>query len=438
VFFSLFLQNKRKLCDAVGRVLSSVTDVLGSFVQEVGNMEFTAQDKPEPSLRRSKRHRTAQPPPANDDFLDEEEESDYEQESEEEEESDYASDSEDEDPGAHHNDGNTQATTPVAEPVDGLPSHNTMSGDNEKEKMGGDGRSRLAPIAEDNEGAHKDEASRLPNVSGQNQEEEEDEDNVPLIRRMNKIRGTVEQVATSVPLEILPSTHKRNLGERRARLRLPDATSGGNVPSRVATVGNSGQGCSLRRTKSADESLLENHSSPLITRSNSLDFTPPDFNLLKFVDESPENVSQSENKEKEKQLDQSWQTEPGSASGFDGFDEEFWLKFEQDALKKFEMVKKGSCSTGAVASAQPTKAAISVTPLAPPTVSPSVANSSVSPTYQPAPRRRLHKAAALQSPYVDFTSKKSFKCSKVVCEAYNAVLSCNGRPTRSRSTPNKE
>jgi hypothetical protein len=25
-----------------------------------------------------------------------------------------------------------------------------------------------------------------------------------------------------------------------------------------------------------------------------------------------------------------------------------------------------------------------------------------------------------------------------VCEAYNAVLSCNGRSTRSRSTPNKE
>jgi hypothetical protein len=197
------------------------------------------------------------------------------------------------------------------------------------------------------------------------------------------------------------------------------------------------------------------HNSPLIARSNSLDFTPPDFNLLKFIDESPENVSQSENKEKEKQLDQSWQTEPGSASTFDGFDEELWLKVEQDALKKFEMVKKGphvisdapisqfkevkgQGSMGAVASTQPTKAAISVTPLAPPTVSPSAANSSASPTYQPAPRRRLHKAAALQSPYVDFTSKRSFKCSKVVCEAYNAVLSCNGRPTRSRSTPNKE
>jgi hypothetical protein len=25
-----------------------------------------------------------------------------------------------------------------------------------------------------------------------------------------------------------------------------------------------------------------------------------------------------------------------------------------------------------------------------------------------------------------------------VCEAYDAVLSCNGRSTRSRSTPNKE
>jgi hypothetical protein len=155
------LKNKRKLCDVVGRVLSSVTDVLGSFVQEVGNMDFTPQDEPEPSLRRSKRHRITPPPPPNDDFLDEEEDSDYEQESEEEEESDFSSDSEDEDPGAQNNDGNIQATSPVAAHVDGLPSHNqTTFEDNEKEKMGGDGRSRMAPIAEYNEGAHKGEASR--------------------------------------------------------------------------------------------------------------------------------------------------------------------------------------------------------------------------------------------------------------------------------------
>jgi hypothetical protein len=233
--------------------------------------------------------------------LDEEEDSDYKQESEEEEESDFASDSEDEDPGAQNNDVNVQATSLVVAHVDGLPSNNqTTSGDNEKEKMGGDGRSHMAPIAEYNEGAHKGEASGIPNVTVQKQEEEDDdEDNVPLIRRMNKMRGTADKVAITVPLEILPLTHKSNLGDRRARLRLPDATPGGNVPSRAATVGNSGQGCSLRRTKSTDESLLENHNSPLIARSNSLDFTPPDYDLImKFIDESPENVSQSEIREK--------------------------------------------------------------------------------------------------------------------------------------------
>ena len=394
----------------MGRVLSSVTDILGTFVQEVGNMGFTPQDVPEPSVRRSKRCRTAPSPPT-DDFLDEEGDSEYEEESEEEEEFDSDSESDDEDLEACHSDDIAQASTPVDE-----------SGDNE--------------------GAHRDEVSNLPNDSVEKQEEEDDEDDVPLIRRLSKIRGAADQVSTIVPLQIQPPTHKCNLGGRRARLRLPDAPPAGNVSSSAATLNNSGQGGSLTRTKSADESLLEKHSPPLIARSNSLDFTPPECNIMKFIDEqeSPENVGHSKNEEKGKQLDQTWQTEPRSTFSLDGYDEEFWSKLELEAIKKLEMSKNNPqvISDAPISLCDTSLADISVTPQEPSRASSSAANPSASPAYQPAPRRRLNKAAALQSPYIDFTSKRSFKCSKDVCAAYNAVLTSIGRPTRSRSTPNTE
>uniref|UniRef100_K4ALW6 Ubiquitin-like protease family profile domain-containing protein n=1 Tax=Setaria italica TaxID=4555 RepID=K4ALW6_SETIT len=58
---------------------------------------------------------------------------------------------------------------------------------------------------------------------------------------------------------------------------------------------------------------------------------------------------------------------------------------------------------------------------------PASVNSSVTPAYQPAPRRELKRTAALQSPL----------CSKAVCKVYNAVLTSNGPSTRSSNKTSK-
>lgn len=50
------VQKKRKLCGAISNVFSGVTDLLGTFVREVSQIE----DEPEPSLRSSKRNRNVQ------------------------------------------------------------------------------------------------------------------------------------------------------------------------------------------------------------------------------------------------------------------------------------------------------------------------------------------------------------------------------------------
>jgi hypothetical protein len=54
-------------------------------------------------------------------------------------------------------------------------------------------------------------------------------------------------------------------------------------------------------------------------------------------------------------------------------------------------------------------------------VPPASGNSSVTPAYEPHPRRIQKRPAALRSPYIDFVIKRTFHCSKDVCDLYAAV-----------------
>ena len=51
--FLFVLQKKRMISEAVSKVLSGVTDLLGGFIQDIAAAEYA----PEPILRRSKRRR---------------------------------------------------------------------------------------------------------------------------------------------------------------------------------------------------------------------------------------------------------------------------------------------------------------------------------------------------------------------------------------------
>ena len=90
--FYFFLQNKRKICETVSKVFSSVTEALGTFIQEMAAADDSAttssrrskrkmaanheEESAGPSLRRSKRNRTAH---HHEDEEDTEEDPDYEE-----------------------------------------------------------------------------------------------------------------------------------------------------------------------------------------------------------------------------------------------------------------------------------------------------------------------------------------------------------------------
>ncbi|CAD6232376.1 unnamed protein product [Miscanthus lutarioriparius] len=119
------------------------------------------------------------------------------------------------------------------------------------------------------------------------------------------------------------------------------------------------------------------------TNMDPLDFTPPDFKLF-----DEDNISSTK-----------------SAGGFGGatcsldeIPEEEFHKLEDDAIKENESRKR--------------KALVE---------EPSSGKLSVTLAYQPPPKRALKRPATLRSPYVDYTSKMDFKCTKDVCDVYDAV-----------------
>jgi hypothetical protein len=52
------------------------------------------------------------------------------------------------------------------------------------------------------------------------------------------------------------------------------------------------------------------------------------------------------------------------------------------------------------------------------------ANSSVTPTFKPAPMRRPRKVAVLKSPHADNATKKQFHYSKEVCALFSSSSMC--------------
>ncbi|CAD6240320.1 unnamed protein product [Miscanthus lutarioriparius] len=130
------------------------------------------------------------------------------------------------------------------------------------------------------------------------------------------------------------------------------------------------------------------------TRSCPLDFTPPDINIVKFVDSQggPNNFA--------------------GATSTAPIEKRNLLSWKNDALIEFEK-KKVKLAVDFQAS----------DPVPPPSTSkePASGNSSVTPAYEPHPRRIQKRPAALRSPYIDFATKRTFHYSKDVCDLYAAV-----------------
>ena len=97
---------------------------------------------------------------------------------------------------------------------------------------------------------------------------------------------------------------------------------------------------------------------------------------------------------------------------------------ENDALIEFEKKK-----------VKPAVMFQATDPAPPPSTSkePASGNSSVTPAYEPHPRRIQKRPTALRSLYIDFAIKRTFHCSKDVCDLYDVVCAYeNARSTISK------
>jgi hypothetical protein len=260
-------------------------------------------------------------------------------------------------------------------------------------------------------------------------------DNTPLSVRLRQLKEVIEPA----PLEvILPPTAK----DRKARLRLPETPKEPSQPPSPQMKSSSAATSSHKRSKSADDSCQGREEPEPIARSNSMDFTPPEINIMKWVEEeekppSAEQISKTDHT-----------TEPGY-DYWDGFDEDALREIEENALKQFELKKSQVNQDAAATSSQgnPEVGSKEVEKLTPPAdveprtttdVEPSSVNSSVAPAFHPAPRRVVRKTRALKSPYTDAAPRKGFKCSKEVRHVYDMILKTHLHPPRNRDLTSKE
>jgi hypothetical protein len=108
---------------------------------------------------------------------------------------------------------------------------------------------------------------------------------------------------------------------------------------------------------------------------------------------------------------QTTSTPAGSQFSLSNILEEELAKLENDARIEFEKKK-----------VKPAVVFQASNPIPPSTFKdPASGNSSVTPAYEPHPRRIQKRPAALRSPYIDFVTKRTFHCSKDVCDLYVAV-----------------
>jgi hypothetical protein len=184
-----------------------------------------------------------------------------------------------------------------------------------------------------------------------------------------------------------------------------------------------------------------------IARRNSMDFTPPEINIMKWVEEEEKSPAA----EKISKTDH--MKEPGS-DYWDGFDEDALREIEENALKQFQLKKSQASQDAAAISRQgnPEVGSKEVEKLTPPAeitvgetttrtttdVEPSSVNSSVAPTFHLAPRRVVRKTRVLKSPYTDVAPRKGFKCSNEVRHVYDMILKTHLHPPRNRDLTSKE
>ncbi|CAL5040354.1 unnamed protein product [Urochloa decumbens] len=293
---------KRKLSDAVSKVISGLTELMGTFVQEVGEIDAEkGASTAAPSPRRSNRNRNcAQVEP---DLSDEEtpEDSNYKDEEEDEPQS---------------TDDESQRLTPEDEEVAGE--------GNTEEHAEADGKGDTGQHAE---------------VDG----EDDKEDNAPLITRLREISRSSKQECTGTaptciqptPIDVVPPPAKKlcTLKSRFHRLRLPQTTS--------AKENNHGEGCRFWTSSSAkDNTLQEEAPTTPIARSDSLDFTPPDFDIMKHVNDDQTQYGEPSQQIGANQAEPAhWQYEPGSACSLDDLDEEMLMKIEEDVVREIALRK---------------------------------------------------------------------------------------------------
>jgi hypothetical protein len=223
----MFVQEKKKLSNVVGKMMCGITDAVGNFVQEVGAIRtqiaptpHTADATPSSSrLRRSKgRRSTAHEEPQED------EDSDYaetEDELGEDDEETKLEDKEDDEDGAGEEDeafegdekdeeddedGQKEEEEPSKEPS---PKRRKTENQNI-----GSSRAALHPISQGSE----EDAGHFdwdrPGSSA-HWDDRDVADNTPLSVRLRQLREVIEPALLEV---ILPPTAK----DRRARLRLPE------------------------------------------------------------------------------------------------------------------------------------------------------------------------------------------------------------------------
>jgi hypothetical protein len=273
------------------------------------------------------------------------------------------------------------------------------------------------------------------------EDEHSSQDYEPLIARLRRMRkGTEadnqdEGLAKPQPLAfILPDNLKKGgtAHIRKLQLRLPsnpvEQKDAGNVEATccnilfpfssifayilfilyagdgaapATSVHNVGEGCSFK--VSGSENIVQQETGNAAKKQETgnaakmgpLDFTPPDFNLFDEDDISPTKSAGGSG---------------GATCSLDELAEEDFQKLEDDAIKEIESRKRKALAE------EPSSGKLSVTP-----------------AYQPPPKRALKRPAILRSPYVDYTSKLDFKCSKDVCGVYDAVCA-HARSTRSQPT----
>jgi hypothetical protein len=106
--------------------------------------------------------------------------------------------------------------------------------------------------------------------------DDDEADHMPLIKRLR----TLKEVTEPAPLESIPLPLAK---DRKSRLKLPKTSTIHAIDLQISS--NSASECSHKRSMSADDACKREAQAVPIARSNSLDFTPPKINLIKFIDE---------------------------------------------------------------------------------------------------------------------------------------------------------